>query len=271
MTLAENLEVAQPARHRRRVRLPGAAHRHRQAAGLPREPAEGQLQGPPRPGAERRRRGAPLQPELRGRPRDREVAAATRDFRRALVARHRPRPAQRDVLARPRHAGLGRARPRHDRTARGRSGARSGRRSTSKQANELLDKIGLTRRTPRGTACAPTARARLRIELMTVGGAVRPVHADRRDGPRAVEEDRHRGRRQGARAQPRHHARRRATSTRSSSGPTTAPSICSPFPRHVLPVDAGESLHRAPLYAHVVSQSGGTQGKEPDDPQMLKS
>ena len=30
---------AQPARHRRRVRLPGAPHRHRQAAGLPREPA----------------------------------------------------------------------------------------------------------------------------------------------------------------------------------------------------------------------------------------
>ncbi len=36
---------AQPARHRRRVRLAGAPHRHRQAAGLPGEPAEGQLQG----------------------------------------------------------------------------------------------------------------------------------------------------------------------------------------------------------------------------------
>ena len=41
---------AQPARHRRRVRLAGAPHRPRQAAGLPGEPAEGQLQRPARPG-----------------------------------------------------------------------------------------------------------------------------------------------------------------------------------------------------------------------------
>ena len=38
----------QPARHRRRVRRAGAPHGHRQAAGLPGEPAEGQLQGRPR-------------------------------------------------------------------------------------------------------------------------------------------------------------------------------------------------------------------------------
>ena len=49
---------AQPARHRRRVRLPGAPHRPRQAAGLPGEPAEGQLQGVSRPRRLRRRRAS---------------------------------------------------------------------------------------------------------------------------------------------------------------------------------------------------------------------
>ena len=44
-------------------------------------------------------------------------------------------------------------------TTPARSGARRSRRFDVKQANELLDKIGLTRRTPRASACAPTARA----------------------------------------------------------------------------------------------------------------
>ncbi len=43
----------QPARDRRRVRHPGTAHGPRQAAGVPREPEEGQLHGPPRSGAQR--------------------------------------------------------------------------------------------------------------------------------------------------------------------------------------------------------------------------
>ena len=44
---------AEPARHCRRVRPAGAAHRPRQAAGDPREPGEGRLQGPSRPRLQR--------------------------------------------------------------------------------------------------------------------------------------------------------------------------------------------------------------------------
>ena len=45
------------------------------------------------------------QPELQGRSGDRQVAHQRR-FPARAVARHRPQPAQRDVLARRRHAGL---------------------------------------------------------------------------------------------------------------------------------------------------------------------
>ena len=68
---------AQPARDRRRVRPPGAPHRHRQAAGLPGEPGEGRLQRPSRPRRLRLGRHAAGQPELRRRSRDRQVAPAT--------------------------------------------------------------------------------------------------------------------------------------------------------------------------------------------------
>ena len=95
---------AEPARDRRRVRLRVAARRPRQAARLPREPAEGQLQGLPGP----RRLLRPdhqVQPELRRGCRDREVVQHRRLPARAL-ARHQPRSDQRDVLARHGHAGL---------------------------------------------------------------------------------------------------------------------------------------------------------------------
>ena len=99
----------------------------------------------------------PVQPELRGRPRDREVAQQRRLPPRAL-ARHRPRPAQRDVLARDWARPARWCRSRRTSTTPARSGGRCGPRSTSKQANELLDKIGLTRRTPKGSGCGPTER-----------------------------------------------------------------------------------------------------------------
>ena len=121
---------AQPARHRRRVRPAGAPHRHRQAAGLPGEHGAGRLQRPPRPRRLRLRRHAPDQPQLRRRPRDRQVAAERRLPPRALDG-DRPRPAQRDLLARRRLARQRRAGPGRRRRAPAKSGAPSGRRSTS--------------------------------------------------------------------------------------------------------------------------------------------
>ena len=62
---------AEPPGHRRPVRSPGAPHGHDQAPGVPREPGQGRLRRPARPGAERLRRHAPDQPLLRRGPRDR--------------------------------------------------------------------------------------------------------------------------------------------------------------------------------------------------------
>ena len=121
---------AEPARRRRRVRPAGAAHRPRQAAGDPREPGEGRLHRPSRPGLQRLGLGAADQPELRRRSRDREVADQRRLPPR-LVARARPRPAQRDLLARRRHAGLDRAGRELALQSRARSTAPPGRPTTS--------------------------------------------------------------------------------------------------------------------------------------------
>src|SRR5467141_2049044 len=96
MTLAENLEV---------LNLRAVAG---QAACLPREPRQGRLRRPPRSGAERLGRNAPDQPGLRGGSRDRQVAPYQRLSPRSLDG-HRPRSAQRDLLGRRGHAGLGRA------------------------------------------------------------------------------------------------------------------------------------------------------------------
>ena len=120
----------EPARDRRRVRPAGAAHRHRQAAGDPREPGEGRLHRPSRSGLQRLGLGAADQSELRRRSRDREVADQRRLPPR-LVAGARPRPAQRDLLARRRHAGLGRAGRELALQSRARSTARPGRPTTS--------------------------------------------------------------------------------------------------------------------------------------------
>ena len=110
---------AQPARDRRRVRPAGAPHRHRQAAGVPGEPAEGQLHGPPRPGRQRLRHRRCR--STRATTADPEIAKWLHQRRLPprAVARHRPRPAQRDVLARRRHAGLGGAGREHRRTIPG--------------------------------------------------------------------------------------------------------------------------------------------------------
>ena len=108
MTLAENLEV---------LNLRAIAgeydmqERHvdvGQDAGLPGEPAAGQLQALPGHGRLRRRLLHQVQPELRGRPGDRQVAHQRR-LPASALAGDRPRPDQRDVLARARDAGLGRA------------------------------------------------------------------------------------------------------------------------------------------------------------------
>ena len=115
------------------------------------------------------------------------------DFRRALSHGHRPQPAQRDVLARRRHARLGGAR-RGQPLLPGQGvahqvvDARS-----SQQANALLDKIGLTKKDGEGFRVRTDNGERLRIQIQAVK-AFMPWPAAGRDDRPAVEEDRHLGR-----------------------------------------------------------------------------
>jgi len=45
-----------------------------------------------------------------------------------------------------------------------------------KQANELLDKVGLTKKDGEGYRLRTDGKGRLRLELVTVGGQIRSVH-----------------------------------------------------------------------------------------------
>ena len=149
LTLAENLEVLNLRAIAGEYDYAGAARRPGQAAGLHREPAEGQLQGPPGSRRLRRRHDHQVQPELRRRPgdrasgstpptsgaRSRSASTATRSTRRSGSA-----PARRARWCPPTATS----------TTRGRSTGSSGPRSTSKKANEMLDKIGLAKKDARG-------------------------------------------------------------------------------------------------------------------------
>ena len=148
----------QPARRRRRVRLAGPAHRHRQAPGAAREPAEGPLPRAPRSFRSRRGRRAVLQPELRQGSRDRQVARHARVPHRALP-RHRPPADQRDLRARSRPDRLGRAR-RADAVLPG-PGVQDAAHGLRRQEapTRCSTSSGSPGRTTRATACAPTAEA----------------------------------------------------------------------------------------------------------------
>ena len=197
----------QPAGDRRRVRLAGAPHRHRQAAGAAREPAEGRLPRLPRslrPGGGRR---PDVQPELReGRRRSRS-GSATREFRIALSHGIDRDADQRDVRAgaRPdRVGGAGRA----DALLPG-PGVQDAPHAptTSRRRTRCSTSSGWTRRTPRGTACGGRRRPAPHGPDDLLGFL--PVHPDRRDGRRALEEDRDPGGGPGARAGPGDGAARR--------------------------------------------------------------
>ncbi len=208
LTLAENLEVINLRAIAGEYDFQAATPRPRQAAGLHREPAEGRLQALSRPWRLRRRHDHQVQPELRGRSRDRQVDEHDR-FPARAVARHRPRPDQRDLLAR-------------DRAPRARWCPRTATSTTPdpqyrklwstldvKKANELLDKIGLDKKDAEGYPAAHRRQGPAAHRDHDLGRPVLPVHADLGDDPGAVEEDRHRSDRARGGAEPGLQAHRR--------------------------------------------------------------
>ena len=158
LTLAENLEV---------LNLRAIAgeydfqQRHLDLGKLPvfiENQARGQLQGLSRPRRLRRRHDHQVQPELRRRPGDRQVVQHGR-LPPGAGARDRPRSDQRDVLARHRHAELGRARGRQQvqpRPAVPEDVGHARRQEGQRDAGQARPR---PRRTPRASGCAATARA----------------------------------------------------------------------------------------------------------------
>ena len=134
-----------------------------------------------------------------------------------------------------------------------------------KQANELLDKIGLDKKDAEGYRLRTDGKGRLRLEVMTLRRPVRPVHPHLRDDPRAVEEDRHRPRASRSSSAASARSATRRTRSRCSPGTTTAASTCSPSPATSSRSTATSG--GGPLYGDWF-QSNGEQGKEP--PPRLK-
>ena len=209
---------------------------------------------------QRLRRHLPVQPELRCRSRDREVAEQRGLPARAL-ARHRPRPAQRDLLARRRHRRIagtgrepallpGRGLAREVVDLRPRAGQRAARQDRAHQEGR------------RGLPAAHRQGERLRIEVQAVQ-AFLPwpkisemvadqwqkigIQADVKDTERSL-------------AFTRTAANEHQIMVWNNGGTE----LLYLFPRHAIPVDPTEAF-MGPEFAKWYA-SGGTQGREPDGP-----
>lgn len=137
-----------------------------------------------------------------------------------------------------------------------------------KQANALLDKIGLTKKDGEGYRLRTDGKGRLRIELMTVGGQFIPY-------TQVAEMIRQQWKKIGLDADVKETERSLAfTKTANAEHHIMFWSVGGSenlylFPRHVLPVDPAE-CHLGMPFARWYA-SNGQQGKKPDNPEMLKA
>ena len=263
LTLAENLEV---------LNLRAIAgeydmqERHIDIGKLPvllENQQKGNYKVAPRHRRLRRRLRTQVQPELRGRPRDRASGSAT------PTSAGRSRWASTATRS-TRRSGSGPARPaRRRRPSRNKYNPGPEYRTKwatldIKQANEMLDKIGLDKKDAEGYRLRTDGKGRLRIEVDDLGRPVHPVHP-------ISEMIREQWKKIGIDLNVRRSSGRSArsatppTRTRSTPGRTTAASTCTRSPatssRTTRPAAA------APLYADWF-QSNGQEGKEP--PAKLK-
>jgi len=153
-------------------------------------------------------------------------------------------------------------------STRGRSTGRSGPRWDLKQANGLLDKVGLTKKDGEGYRLRTDGKGRVRIELMTVGGQFIPFtqlaemikQHWQKIGIDADVKETERGLAFTKTANAEHHA---------MFWTVGGSENLYLFPRHVLPVDPAE-CHLGMPFARWYA-SNGTQGKKPSNPEMLRA
>jgi peptide/nickel transport system substrate-binding protein len=252
----------QPARYRRRIRCPGTAHGPRQAARLPRERQEGQLHRPFGPRPQRIGRYDSHRQFLRGRPRDREIPEE-QGFPPRAFARHRPRPAERGVLAR--RGTPGSIAPAPDTVySPGPEWNKKYATLDIKQANELLDKVGLSKKDSEGYRLRTDGKGRLRLELVTVGGQFVPYTPV---GEMIKQQWRKIGIDLDVKELERNLAFTRDNNSENQmiTWANDGSEMIYLFPRHALPVDAAEA-HMGMAYARWYA-SRGASGKKPEDPE----
>jgi peptide/nickel transport system substrate-binding protein len=137
-----------------------------------------------------------------------------------------------------------------------------------KQANALLDKVGLTKKDSEGYRLRTDGKGRLRLEVMTSAGAFIPhtqiaemikeqwkkigIQADVKEFERSL-----------------FFTRMRSNEHQIGVWPNDGSEVIYLFPRHALPVDPVEAFLGKPIADWYASK--GTQGKAPKDPQLLKA
>jgi len=140
--------------------------------------------------------------------------------------------------------------------------------SNPKQANEFLDKLGLTKKDGEGYRLRMDGKGRIRLELLTAAGSFIP-HTQ------ICEMIKQQWKKIGVDADVKE-VERNLFFTRINNNEhqiavwlNDGTEVLYLFPRHALPVDTVEAL-LGPLIARWYA-SGGTQGKEPKDPQLKKA
>lgn len=137
-----------------------------------------------------------------------------------------------------------------------------------KQSNELLDKLGYTKKDSEGYRLRADGKGRLRVEMVTVGGQFVPFTP-------VGEMIKQQWRKIGVDVDIKELERNLAF-TRDSNNENQIITWANDgsemlflFPRHAIPVDAAES-HMGMAYARWYA-SKGASGKKPDDPELLRA
>ncbi|HYL81107.1 MAG TPA: ABC transporter substrate-binding protein, partial [Candidatus Acidoferrum sp.] len=137
-----------------------------------------------------------------------------------------------------------------------------------KQANELLDKLGLTKKDGEGYRLRTDGKGRIRLELLTAAGSFIPHTA-------IAEMIKEQWKKIGIAADPKE-VERNLFFTRINNNEqqiaiwlNDGTEVLYLFPRHALPVDPVEALLGYPIARWYASD--GKQGKAPKDPQLLKA
>jgi peptide/nickel transport system substrate-binding protein len=137
-----------------------------------------------------------------------------------------------------------------------------------KQANELLDKLDLTRKDSDGYRLRTDGKGRLRLEMITVGGQFVPYT---QVGEMVKQQWKKIGIDVDVKELERNLAFTRDSSNENQmiTWANDGSEMLFLFPRHAMPVDAAES-HMGMAYAKWYA-SKGTAGKKPEDPEMLRA